>query len=98
MHSHMNGSRTHQHQCYSNRALICIVYSLITCGCEIKQKYRQGIESDPLPDRVPWMYKILDGPYTLGSWVRGGPYSLREYGPPDRILPRTVMPMTPAKD
>ena len=26
----------------------------------------------------------------------GGPYSLRVYGPPDRTLPRTVYPMTPA--
>ena len=80
------------------------------------------------------MYNILDGPYSLGSWVRGGtvfpkgirsagpkigpdripydtgpifgpgggggvrggPYSLREYGPPDRKLGRTVYPMTPA--
>ena len=33
----------------------------------------------------------------LGSWVRGGPYSLREYGPPDRKLGRTVYPMTPAR-
>ena len=42
------------------------------------------------------MYNILHGPYSLGSWVRGGPYSLREYGPPDRKLGRTVYPMTPA--
>ena len=37
------------------------------------------------------------GPYSLGSWVRGGPYSLREYSPPDRKLGRTVYPMTPAR-
>ena len=42
------------------------------------------------------MYNILHGPYSLGSWVRGGPYSLREYGPPDRKLGRTVYPMPPA--
>ena len=49
----------------------------------------------PPPDCIPWMYNILHGPYSLGSWVRGGPYSLREYGPPDRKLGRTVYPMTP---
>ena len=64
---------------------------------KIKSPFCQGIESASSPDCIPWMYNILHGPYSLGSWVRGGPYSLREYGPPDRKLGRTAYPMTPAE-
>ena len=66
---------------------------------KIKPQFCQGIESaPPPPDCIPWMYNILDGPYSLGIWVRGGPYSLRVYGPPGRTLPRTVYPMTPGEN
>ena len=59
---------------------------------KIKSPFCQGIGVRLLPRT-----NILHGPCSLGSWVRGGPYSLREYGPPDRKLGRTVYPMTPVR-
>ena len=63
---------------------------------KIKPQFCQGIESASSPGLYSSdVLFFLKGPCSLGCWVRGGQYSLRVYGPPDRTLPRTVYSMTP---
>ena len=60
-----------------------------TCGTLFQSKSKlnsvRELSPPPPPDCIPWMYNILDGPYSLGIWVRGGgtvfPNGIRSPGP-----------------
>ena len=71
------------------------MYTRYKLGRQIKSNLHsiRELSPPPPPDCIPWMYNVLDGPYSLGSWVRGGggtvfPKGIRSAGPkigPDRI-------------
>ena len=78
-----------------NRFLFLIIHA-INWVVKIKSPFYQGIESASSPGLYSLDVQYFGGtvfPRELGPG--GGPYSLREYGPPDRKLGRTVYPMTP---
>ena len=79
-----------------NRFLFLIIQA-INWVVKIKSPFYQGIESASSPGLYSLdvqYFRRTVFPRELGPG--GGPYSLREYGPPDRKLGRTVYPMTPA--
>ena len=79
-----------------NRFLFLIMHA-INRVVKIKSPFYQGIESASSPGLYSLdvqYFRRTVFPRELGPGG-GGPYSLREYGPPDRKLGRTVYPMTP---
>ena len=83
-----------------NRFLFLIIHA-INWVVKIKSPFYQGIESASSPGLYSLdvqYFRRTVFPRELGPGGGGGPYSLREYGPPDRKLGRTVYPMTPARE
>ena len=81
-----------------NRFLFLIIHA-INWVVKIKSPFYQGIESASSPGLYSLdvqYFRRTVFPRELGPGGGGGPYSLREYGPLDRKLGRTVYPMTPA--
>ena len=85
------------HVDFGDNRFLFLIRHAINWVVKIKSPFYQGIESASSPGLYSLdvqYFRRTVFPRELGPGG-GGPYSLREYGPPDPKSGRTIYPMTP---